>query len=160
MKYATAQDIMTSEVITVAPEARVEQAAAALLQYRVTCLPVVDAGGNVVGMVNDHDVIGAEGHTAQEIMTTQVITVSPDTSLEEVSHILKHLYRVPVVQAGRLVGLVSRTDLLKCIAQRWTCSVCGALVFDHAAPRLCTECGASSDAFGLMDEPPMMYRDM
>jgi CBS-domain-containing membrane protein len=156
----TAKDIMTADVVTVSPETRVEQAAAELVRHRITGLPVLDASGNVVGMIGDIDVIGKSGRNVDDIMSTQVITISPDTELDEISYILKHLHRLPVVQAGKLVGVVSRSDLLKRIAQRWTCAVCGAQDYGAAAPDHCPECGAPAQQFNLVEEPPMMYRDM
>jgi len=156
----TAQDVMTTDVITVSPDTRVDEAAAELVQHCISGLPVLDASGNVVGIISDIDVIGKEGRSAGEIMTRQVVTVSPDTGLDEVGYLLKRFRLLPVVQAGRLAGLVSRTDLLKRIAQRWTCVVCGAQQYGAVAPERCTECGAAGKNFSLEDEPPMMYRDM
>jgi CBS-domain-containing membrane protein len=156
----TAQHVMTAEVITVSPGTRVEEAAAELVRHNITGLPVVDAAGNVIGMISDFDVIGQQGRNVNDIMSTQVITISPDTELDEISYILKHIHRLPVVEAGKLVGLVSRSDLLKRIAQRWTCTVCGAQQYGAIAPDRCTECGAGAKSFSLVDDPPMMYRDM
>jgi CBS-domain-containing membrane protein len=151
---------MSHEVVTVSPDTRVEDAAAELLRHRITCVPVLDASGNIIGMISDFDVIGKQGQNVVDIMTSQVVTVSPTIDLDEVSHILKLVPRLPVVEAGKLVGLVSRSDLLKRIAKRWTCTVCGVQEFGAKAPDHCTECGASATKFSLVDEPPMMYRDM
>jgi CBS domain-containing protein len=158
----TAHDVMTRKVITVSPETRVEDAAALMAEHRITGLPVLDDHGSVIGMISDFDVIGKPGRIVRDIMTTQVISVSPDTDLDEIGHILtgKHIRRLPVVQASTLVGIVSRGDLIKRIAQRWTCSVCGSLERGPTAPARCPNCGAGSEAFTLVDEPPMMYRDM
>lgn len=158
----TAQDVMTRMVITVSPETRVEDAAAKLAQHRITGLPVLNESGSVVGMISDFDLIGKRGRVVSDIMTTQVISISPDTDLGEVGHILtdRHIRRLPVVQAGHLVGIVSRGDLIKRIAQRWVCSVCGTIERGPAPPEHCPSCGAEAGAFRLEDEPPMMYRDM
>jgi CBS-domain-containing membrane protein len=153
---------MTRHVITVSPDTRVEDAATQLARHRITGLPVLDGAGSVIGMISDFDVIGKQGRLVSDIMTTQVISVSPDTDVDEIGHILtgRHIRRLPVVQAGKLVGVVSRGDLIKRIAQRWTCIVCGALEYGPTAPDNCAGCGADSDKFSLVDEPPMMYRDM
>ncbi|MDB5059437.1 MAG: domain containing rane protein [Chloroflexi bacterium] len=158
----TAQDVMTRHVITVSPDTKVEDAATQLARHRITGLPVLDAAGSVIGMISDFDVIGKQGRLVSDIMTTQVISVSPDTDLDEIGHILtgKHIRRIPVVHAGKLVGVVSRGDLIQRIAQRWTCTVCGALDHGSIAPDHCAGCGADSSKFSLVDEPPMMYRDM
>src|SRR6185437_6196388 len=108
------------------------------------------------------DVIGKRGRVVGDIMTTQVISVSPDTDLDEIGNILtgQRIRRLPVVSAGKLVGVVSRGDVVKRIAQRWTCGVCGALERGPLAPPQCSSCSAAGDNFMLVDEPPMMYRDM
>jgi len=156
----TAQDVMTPEVVTVAPETTVEAAAAELVRHHFTSLPVVIADGSIVGTVSDSDMIDKQGRTVGDIMNIQVITVSPLNDLDEVSYILKRAHRVLVVQAGKLVGLVTRTDLLKRIAQRWTCVVCGAQQYGANPPDHCSECNAQGEKFRLVEEPPMMYRDM
>ena len=158
----TAQDVMTHEVQTVSPETLVEDAAALMARRRITGLPVVDAAGSVVGMVSDFDVIGKRGRVVSDIMTTEVISVSPDTDMEQIGHILtgRHVRRLPVVEAGRLVGIVSRGDLIRRIAQRWVCSVCGAVERGADRPDRCTSCGAEGSRITLEDVPPMMYRDM
>lgn len=156
----TAQDVMTPDVITVVPETPVEGAAAELVRHHLTCLPVIAADGSIVGTVSDSDMIGKQGRSVGDIMSTPVITVSPDFDLEEVGYILRRVHRVLVVRAGKLVGLISRTDLLKRIAQRWTCAVCGAQQYGANPPEHCTECNAQSEKFSLVEEPPMMYRDM
>jgi len=162
MTKLTAQDVMTRAVITVSPDNPVEAAAERMVRHRITGLPVLDEGGAVVGMVSDFDVIGKQGRLVRDIMTTQVISVSPDTDLDEIGNILtgKHIRRLPVVQAGTLVGVVSRGDVIKRIAQRWTCAVCGAVERGPLAPASCPSCAADGSQFTLVDEPPMMYRDM
>src|SRR5579872_875696 len=120
----TAQDVMTFPVITVTPETRVEDAAVLLARHRITGLPVLDPGGAVVGMISDFDLIGKQGRLVRDIMSTEVISVSPNTDLDEIGHILtgRHIRRLPVVHAGTLVGVVSRGDLVRRIAQRWICN--------------------------------------
>jgi CBS domain-containing protein len=162
MTKLTAQDVMTQTVITISPNSHVEDAADRMTHHRITGLPVLDEGGSVVGMISDFDVIGKHGRVVSDIMTTQVISVSPDTDLDEIGHILtgQRIRRLPVVLAGKLVGVVSRGDVVKRIAQRWTCGVCGALERGPLAPSRCSSCSADGSNFTLVDEPPMMYRDM
>jgi CBS domain-containing protein len=161
MPKLTAQDVMTRTVITISPNSPVEDAAEQMVRYRITGLPVLDESGSVVGMSSDFDVIGKHGRVVGDIMTTQVISVSPDTYLDEIGNILtgQHIRRLPVVLAGKLVGVVSRGDVIKRIAQRWTCGVCGALERGPLAPAQCSSCSADGN-FTLVDEPPIMYRDM
>jgi CBS domain-containing protein len=162
MTKLTAQDVMTQTVITISPNSHVEDAADRMAHHRITGLPVLDESGSVVGMISDFDVIGKHGRVVGDIMTTQVISVSPDTDLDEIGNILtgQRIRRLPVVLAGKLVGVVSRGDVIKRIAQRWTCGVCGALERGPLAPTQCSSCSADGNNFMLVDEPPMMYRDM
>jgi len=125
-----AADLMTSFVVTAQPDATIEYAAQLMLQYRISGLPVTDSDGTVLGVVTESDLLrraetGTEkrhprwvsffigpGRLAQEyvhsrgrkvgeVMTERVFTVTP-----------KHVRRVPVVDQGRLVGIVSRADVM------------------------------------------------
>jgi CBS domain-containing protein len=158
----TAQDVMTRTVITVSPETRVEDAAGLMAKHRITGLPVLDETGAVVGMISDFDVIGKRGRVVGDIMTTQLVSVSPDTDLDEIGHILssRHIRRLPVVQAARLVGIITRGDLIKRIAQRWMCNACGFSMHGPRPPAHCENCGADARSLSLEEEPPMMYKDM
>jgi rubrerythrin len=71
----------------------------------------------------------------------------------------RHIRRLPVVHAGHLIGIVTRGDLIKRIAQRWVCNACGFSVHGPHPPSHCENCGAA-DAFTLEEEPPVMYKDM
>ena len=136
-------DLMTSFVVTVRPDARIEYAAQLMLQYRISGLPVTDSDGAVLGIVTESDLLrraetGTEksharwvsfligpGRLAQEyvhthgrkvgeVMTERVMTVTPQTSLADLVALMetKHVKRVPVVDRGRLVGIVSRADVM------------------------------------------------
>src|SRR2546422_10896335 len=94
-------------VITVTEDQTKQQAARLLSQHRISGLPVVNNDHIVVGVVTEYDIIGKEGQTVGEIMTRGVVSVTPDTDLEEVSYLLVHerIKRVPVLNQGRLVGI-------------------------------------------------------
>lgn len=140
-----AMDIMTREVISVHPETSIHDAARIMVDHAVSGLPVVGDGGRVVGIVSEGDLIlrqkprervswwrsffetgerlarefqKATGVTVGEIMTPRVITVSPELPIESVAAILDghRIRRVPVVHEGQLVGIVSRGDLIKALA--------------------------------------------
>lgn len=120
-----AQDVMLSRVIVVRPELPVRELAELLDANGITGAPVVDADGNLIGIVSHSDLAyrpaleageqpaGGRERTVADIMTRQVVTVSPDASLDEVAALLasKAIDRVPVVADRRIVGIVSRTDL-------------------------------------------------
>jgi CBS domain-containing protein len=151
-----AEDIMTTRVITVTENQTKQQAAHLLSQHRISGLPVVNDHNVVVGVVTEYDVISKEGPTVGEIMTRGVISVTPDTDLEEVSHILVHerIKRLPVLEKGRLLGIVSRADLVREVAMGWMCPVCGEVVRGKEQPERCPRCGAKNVAASFEPEPP------
>ncbi len=144
-----AREIMTNEVISVVDEATVEDAARLLARNRISGLPVVSADGLLVGLITEHDLIAKAGRHVSDIMSRGVITVSPDTEVEQVQSLLtnQRIRRVPVVENGRVVGIVSRSDLVRQIAMRWVCGVCGASERGLDPPVACPSCGASASAF-------------
>lgn len=149
-------DVMTTRVITVTENQTKQQAARLLMQHRISGLPVVNVDHIVVGVVTEHDVISKEGQTVGEIMTRGVISVTPDTDLEEVAHILvnERIKRLPVLDQGRLVGIVSRADLVREVALRWVCPVCGEVVHSERQPERCPRCGAKQVAATVEPAPP------
>ncbi len=148
-------EIMTTDVITVREEAAVEDAARLLARHRISGLPVVNRSGALTGVVTEHDLLAKQGATVAEIMTRGVISVSPETDAEEVAHLLanRRVRRVPVLDGGRLVGIVSRSDLVRQIAMRWVCATCGEVLRGEAPPERCPRCGAQ-DPFSREAEPP------
>ena len=64
--------------------------------------------------------------------------------------------RVPVLQGDQLVGIVSRSDLIKQIAMRWVCPKCGEVVRGTTAPEQCPRCHASKDVFSQETMQPGM----
>ncbi len=148
-------DIMTTHVITVRDRTKVEDAARLLARHRISGLPVVDQSDALIGVVTEFDLIAKKGATVAEIMTRGVISVSPETGVDEVADLLAswRIRRVPVVASGRLVGIVSRSDLVQQIALRWVCVTCGEALRGETAPESCPRCGAS-DPFTREAEPP------
>ncbi len=111
---AVARDVMTHEVVKVEPRQPVDDAARLLAFHDVSGMPV-SHDERVVGVVSEADLIGKEGATVADVMTTPAITVSETTRLEDVASLLlsKGIRRVPVVDSGgRLTGIISRSDLL------------------------------------------------
>ena len=143
------REVMTTGVISVPDDSTIEDAARLLARHRISGLPVVDRSGAPIGMVTEYDLIAKEGHTVAEIMSRGVISVSPDTNVEEVAHLLtnQRIRRVPVMQGDRLVGIVSRSDLVRQIAMRWVCPTCGEVVRGPEAPDQCPSCHAPKAVF-------------
>ena len=137
------RDVMTRKVISVTAGQTVLEAVRIMLQNRVSGLPVVDAQGNIVGMVTEGDFlrrgeIGTErrrpkwlefllgpgrlageyvhatGRKVEEVMTGDPVTVAEDDSLETVVELMerKRIKRLPVVRKGKMVGIVSRANLM------------------------------------------------
>jgi CBS domain-containing protein len=139
------KDVMTSNVITVKEDQTRQQAARLLAQHRISGMPVVNENAILVGIVSEYDIIGKEGKTVGDIMSTGVISVGADTDLEEASHILVHqrIRRLPVVEEGKVIGIISRSDVVKEMATRWVCYVCGEVVHSDEQPEQCPRCGAN-----------------
>ncbi len=126
-----AQDVMNRAVITIRPHMPVGAAAALLVARGVTSAPVVTAEGVLRGIVSEVDLLRAQPavsggtteavteQTAADVMTPQPVTVRPTDELSDVAAVLlDHGIRaVPVVDGERLVGILSRRDVLNRIAQ-------------------------------------------
>jgi CBS domain-containing protein len=145
-----ARDVMTTNVVSVAPEMPTREIAKLFLEKAISAVPVVDRGNAPVGMVSEGDLIGrselerearwdwwlallAEGgafdaellaglrspeRTARDIMSGPVVTVTEDSDVGEIARLLTsyRIKRVPVLREGRIVGIVSRADLLRALA--------------------------------------------
>jgi CBS domain-containing protein len=142
-----AHQIMTRPVATVTPETTIVDAANLMLQRHVSGLPVVDVGGNLVGVVSEGDFIRRSeigtgrrrgrwlrfilgpgksasdfvhehGHRVGEVMTKSPLTITEDTALEEIVALMEknNVKRLPVVRGDKVVGIVSRANLLQAVA--------------------------------------------
>jgi CBS domain-containing protein len=146
-----AMDVMTTNVITVVPDTSVQALATLLSERGISGVPVVDKDGRLVGIVSEGDLlhraetgterrtqrrrsrwldtfaadqeaardyVKAHGRSVQEIMTREVISVSDTTELADIATLLetKRIRRVPVVRDGKLVGIVSRANLVRALA--------------------------------------------
>ncbi|HZS66927.1 MAG TPA: CBS domain-containing protein [Burkholderiales bacterium] len=116
-----ASDVMSGPVIAVRPETPLRDIARTLVERRISAVPVMD-GERLVGVVSEADVLrpgaATEGHQARDVMTSDVATVAVDTPLEDIAALLaaRGIRRVPVVQRGRVVGIVSRANLVRALA--------------------------------------------
>jgi CBS domain-containing protein len=157
-----ARDVMTRDVVSVTPDTPVRKIASILVKNRISAVPVVDRSGVPIGIVSEGDLIGrkeaerearqdwwlttlAEGEavnteflaslrldypTARGVMSAPVITVGEETSLAEIARLLTthRIKRVPVVRDGRIVGIVSRADLVRALSVSLNKSVAEARV--------------------------------
>jgi CBS domain-containing protein len=142
-------EVMTRSVITIAPNATIQDAIRLMLGQRISGLPVVAADGRLVGILTEGDLlrrtetgtashypgwlnflrgparsaedfVRSHGRYVEEVMTREVRCVTEDTPLDEVVEAMekRHLKRLPVVQDGNLVGVISRADLLRALAEK------------------------------------------
>ncbi len=142
----TIREIMTTEIITTTADTAVEEIAAELRSRGIGGLPVVDENGFLIGMVSEYDVISKRGKTVREIMSRGVISVGDEASAEQVTTLmgLHGIRIVPIVREGKLVGLVTRSDLLRLYSLvRWTCQTCGDFERGLAQPDKCARCGST-----------------
>ena len=120
-------EFMDAVVPTLSPETRIMEAVDFLLHHRVTGAPVVDSDGDLVGIVTETDLLRlvTEGYhgqpppegTVAEYMTTDVVTVPPTVDIYYVAGMFvnKKFRRLPVVKSGKVVGSITRYDLLRVI---------------------------------------------
>jgi CBS domain-containing protein len=140
MQHRNVRDVMTEEVVTVGLETPFKEIVAIFHRNDITAVPVVDDYGRPLGMVSEADLLGkeaalpdpaghsgalglrpierarAEAETAGGVMTSPLVTARPAWSVPEAARRMQqhHVKRLPVVdEAGRLVGIVSRRDLLQ-----------------------------------------------
>ncbi|HKS71197.1 MAG TPA: CBS domain-containing protein [Ktedonobacterales bacterium] len=149
-----ARDIMTSQVVSVSPSAPIREVADLLAEYRISGVPVVDEQGQMLGLVTEADLISKQGKTAADIMSARVVTVQEATPVDEIAQILtsNRFKRVPVMRDERLVGIVSRADIVRMMASRWVCAVCGDI--EHGRrPADCPTCGADGSHFDRELDP-------
>jgi CBS domain-containing protein len=132
-----ARQIMTSPVVTVRPETTVRDAAALLLEHGITAAPVLDADGELVGIVSEGDlVVDRFGHdprsqlrpvedepagpeTVGQAMTTPVVALSPSADAADLAETMltADVRSVPIVEGATVVGIVSRRDLLRTLVR-------------------------------------------
>ena len=116
----TAGEIMTRDVVTARRDLPTEEFAALLAFHGVSGMPVLDEAGTVIGIASEADVIGKRGVTVGEIMTPEVVAVAQATPIERIAALMaeKKIKRVPVIDDGDLVGMVSRADIVRALAAR------------------------------------------
>jgi acetoin utilization protein AcuB len=126
----TVSQWMTKSVLTIKPHDTLKQARELMTKHRVNQLPVV-IDDKVVGIVTDRDLRDAypsslrllrgkdindfaDSHTVEEVMTFNVVTISPQASLREAAQRLRkqRFGALPIVEQEKLVGIITRSDLL------------------------------------------------
>jgi CBS domain-containing protein len=126
-------DIMQTEVKTVHRDATVAEAISLLAEEHVSGLPVVDDADRVVGVISTTDILQAESDwrgpnrldlientPVSELMTPRPLMVAPDATIREVAQQMLYgeVHRLFVEEGGRMVGVVSQTDLVRALATK------------------------------------------
>jgi YD repeat-containing protein len=120
-----AGSIMTTHLVTVRPDASVEAAIQVLLDQGVSGLPVCDDDGRLVGVITEFALLAVtydkrvKNHTVAQHMTRDVITVDVNDSVGRIADlcIVHRVRRVPVMENGRLVGVIARRDVLRALVE-------------------------------------------
>lgn len=143
------KDIMTTDVVSVSADSSIEHAARLMANHGVSGLPVMDNDAHLVGLVTEYDLLSKQGSTVRDVMSRGIISSSPEAEVDQVAMLLadRRIRRVPVMDGNRLVGIVSRSDMIRQLAMRWVCHVCGETVRSMQQPKHCPSCGASGEAF-------------
>lgn len=126
IKTVKVRDYMNREVVTLTPETHVYSAIDTLLTHRISGAPVVDAQGHLVGVLSENDCLRGilnEAYfeetcgTVRSIMSQVVETIDADADiLKAAAHFVERgRRRLPVTERGRLVGQISRRDLLRAL---------------------------------------------
>ena len=113
-----AKDIMTRDVITVSLATTVKNLARILTQNQISGVPVTDKKGKILGLVSETDIVAKKGKQVKDIMSKNVVGVTDDTPVEKVASVMTthKISRLPVMRGGKLVGIVSRADIVGAIA--------------------------------------------
>lgn len=144
-----AADIMTKEIISVNPETTLKELAEIFMKKQINGMPVLDNEGNILGVVCESDLVNQDkplhiptvfaildafipignpfaldkeikritATKVQDIYSRPAVCVQPETDVSEVARIMadKRLYTIPVVQSGRLVGVIGKRDIIKSV---------------------------------------------
>jgi CBS domain-containing protein len=113
-----AKDIMTRDIITVSPATTIKKLAMTLIKNQISGAPVEDKTGKIVGVVSESDIVAKKGKDVKSIMSKKIISVREDTPVEEIARMMTthHIKRLPVMNGDKVVGIVSRADIVSAIA--------------------------------------------
>jgi CBS domain-containing protein len=130
LETKTAKEAMSRHLITLRPDMEVLEALCILVTERISGAPVMDQVGNLVGMLTERDCMhialdagyfGEDGGRVEHFMSTKVVTVEAHTPVTEIAErfATSHFRRLPVMEQGRLIGIISRRDVLKQLEAAW-----------------------------------------
>lgn len=113
-----AKDIITRDIITVSPTMTVKSLAMTLIKNQISGAPVAGKDGKIIGVVTEADIVAKKGKDVKTIMSKKVISVSEDTAVEAIAQLMTtdSIKRLPVMNGAKIVGIVSRADIVSAIA--------------------------------------------
>jgi CBS domain-containing protein len=123
-----AKDIMTKQVISVRKDTPVLEAVELLWKHDITGIPVVEDDMTLVGVLTEKDVLrlfyadeDLKNKTVSSFMTQPAVHFDENEALPDVCECLMNYFlrRVPVTSEGKVVGIISRSDMIGCILRRW-----------------------------------------
>jgi CBS domain-containing protein len=128
------RDYMATELVTLDPEADLLAAANMLIDHDISGAPVVDGDGRMIGILTERDCLqaalqaeyyGTRGGLVRDFMSVDVESVAPNESILKIAAMfIKGSYnRYPVVEDGRLVGQISRLDVMRALRRRYQSNV-------------------------------------
>lgn len=124
------KDHMATKVVALQPDMEILRAAQVLISHDISGAPVLDPHGRLVGLLTERDFMrvalqaayhGEPGGLVREFMTEDPVTVSPEDTILDLAQrfISEKFRRYPVVDGGRLVGVISRRDVMRAIGQHY-----------------------------------------
>lgn len=127
---ARVADYMAQDLVTLSPEDEINAAMNTLLKYRISGAPVIDRSGALVGVLSKKDCLRAAieasyyrewGATVASHMSRDVQTIEAGTDILAAAKafVASEFRRFPVMRGGRLVGQISRADVLRALADNW-----------------------------------------
>ncbi len=113
-----AKDIMTRDVITVSPTTTVKKLAMMLIKNQISGAPVTGKNGKIIGVVSEADIVAKKGKDVKSIMTKKIICAAEDDPVERIAQLMTthSIKRLPVMRGDKIVGIVSRADIVSAIA--------------------------------------------
>ena len=127
MLVSTLLESKPKEVITANPSTTIEEAMDLLIKNKISCLPVLESDGKLVGIISDKDIFKKVHETkgkyhslkVEDVMSTNLIVGLPTDNLEYIAGIMDKnwIRHIPIVEADNMIGLVSEGDIIKTMTQ-------------------------------------------
>lgn len=121
LKKLTANDIMTKDVVTIGPDSFLVEVVKTLLEKKISGMPVVNEEEKLVGVISEKDILNFAfcGHLrdtkVRKVMSKEIVHFTPKTEVNEIALSISkyHFRRVPIVKDEKVVGIVSRRDIIR-----------------------------------------------